>query len=119
MMKVARAQGATADLEVASQYVEVFRASVDMGRVTDAGFQLAEEDRVTALRLEGKELDPGACDGQLLPAGSGGAGQEAEAARDTGRQRRWAGGGSSRLGLDALQHFSLKGWWRSLEWKGG
>src|ERR1035438_4948763 len=94
MMKVARAQGATADLEVESQYVEVFRASVDMGRVTDAGFQLAKEHRVTAFGLEGEQLDPGACDRQFLPAGSVGAGQEAEAARDTGRQRRWAGGGS-------------------------
>src|ERR1035441_8083166 len=108
MMKVARAQGATADLEVASQDVEVFGASVDMGRVADAGFQLAEEDRVTALGLEGEELDPGARDGQLLPAGSVGGGQEAEAARDTDRQRRLAGDGRARLSLDALEHFSLE-----------
>src|ERR1035438_2395495 len=110
-MKVARAQGATADLEVASQYVEVLRASVDMGRVTDAGFQLAEEHRVTALGLEGEEFDPGACDGQLLPAGSVGAGQEAEAVHDTGWHRCRKGGGSSRLRLDKLEHFS-PGWWR-------
>src|ERR1039458_9718029 len=118
MMKVARAQGATADLEVASQDVEVFRANVDMGRVTDAGFQLAEEDRVTALGLEGEELDPGACDGQLLPAASVGAGQEAEAVHDAGWHWRRTDGGSSRLSLDALEHFSLEGWRRSLGRKG-
>src|ERR1039458_9029708 len=114
MMKVPRAQGATADVEVASQNIEVFRAGVDVGGVADPGFEFSEEHRVTALGLEGEELDPGACDGQLLPAGSVGAGQEAEAARDTGRQRRWAGGGSSRLSLEALEHFSLEGWRRSL-----
>src|ERR1035441_2010147 len=108
MMKVARAQGATADLEVASQYVEVFRASVDMGRVTDAGFEFAEEHRVTSLGLEGEELDPGACDGQLLPAASVGAGQEAEAVHDAGWHWRRTDGGSSRLSLDAWSTLALR-----------
>src|ERR1019366_7844511 len=104
MMEVARAERATADMKVARQNAEVLGPGVDVGGVTDAGFEFAEEDRVAMVGLHGEKLDPGDLNGQLLPAGGVVPWQETQAIRDAGRQWSLAGGGPRLLRLTALQH---------------
>jgi len=114
MMEVTRAERATADMKVARQNAEVLGAGVDVGGVTDAGFEFTEEDRITTVGLHREKLDPSTLNGQLLPAGGVGPRQETQAIRDIARQWRLAGSGARILRLNALQHLSLEGGRRRL-----
>src|SRR6185503_16264777 len=66
-MKVARDHLAFADEEITGENAKILRSNVDVGGVTRAGIELAHQDRVAALRFEGKQFDVGAWDWKRFP----------------------------------------------------
>ena len=89
VVKIARSKTTGAHMEIAGEDVDIFRADVEVGRVTSARIELAEQDGVTSLPFQGKELNPSARNRQRLPAALRRGLQEAQTGHCRSLRRSW------------------------------
>src|SRR5437899_139460 len=68
MVKIARTQHAITDVQVACEYVQLFRPEMSVGRIAHAGTQFSHQHGISALRFQGEQFDPRAADRKLFPA---------------------------------------------------
>jgi hypothetical protein len=71
VMEVARAKSPVANVEIARENAEIFRARVDVFRIAHAGAELAKKHGNATLAIEREQLDVSAANRQFLqPLGS-------------------------------------------------
>src|SRR5881396_2545863 len=120
-MKIPGAQNGCAEVKIAGEQIQIFRAFMRVHRITRARIELPEQHGPSSLAVHREQLDPCARHRQLFPARRIIRSEKTETKRDGRSHARLSRSCRTRArgGFNALEHLVAQTGWRRCEWRRG